>query len=53
MGMEKKEKYIDVTHQLCLDSPSLSLIICASLSPLTFEPPWEGGGADLGSTPRR
>ena len=22
-----------------------------SLSPLTFEPPWEGGGADLGSTP--
>ena len=49
---EKEDKYIEVTlNCVFLDSPFLSFSVHLSLSPLTFEPPWEGGGADLGSIP--
>ena len=50
--MKEKEEYIEVTLNLCLSLFSLSLILCASFLSSHIWTPWEGGGADLGSTPQ-
>ena len=53
MKEKKRENIMKLNPQPCVSWFSLSLILCASL-PLSshIRTPWEGGGADLGSTPQ-